>query len=88
MTGDACEPFGDVLARWIIFQMRHRRHNFLESNLPSPLGGYLCSNRTIHLALAKSQGKFDGIFYILTPLRKAFLTSLPCLKNRMMYMNL
>ena len=39
MTGDACEPFGNVLARWIVCQMRHRRHNFPESNLPSPLGG-------------------------------------------------
>jgi hypothetical protein len=62
MTGDACEPFGDVLARWIVCQMRHRGYNFPESNLPSPLGGYLASISTIHSALAKSQGKVGWNF--------------------------
>ncbi len=61
MTSDTREPFGDVLARWIVCQMRHRRHNFLESNPPSPLGRCLAFIWSIPAAVAKSQEEFREI---------------------------
>jgi len=55
VTGDAREPFGDLLAGWIVGHMGHRRHDFLASDLPSPLGGYLAFTSTVPSPRAKSQ---------------------------------